>query len=27
VLRNGWRSAPIVFGTSPVVPRQSRQDL
>ena len=20
VLRNGWRSAPIVFGTSPVVP-------
>ena len=26
VLRNGWRSAPIVFGTSSLVPRQSRQD-
>lgn len=26
VLRNGWRSAPIVFGTSSMVPRQSRQD-
>jgi cytochrome P450 len=22
VLRNGWRSAPMVFGTSPLVPRQ-----
>jgi hypothetical protein len=22
VLRNGWRSAPIVFGTSSLVPRQ-----
>jgi cytochrome P450 len=26
VLRNGWRSAPIVFGTSPAVPQPSRQD-
>jgi hypothetical protein len=25
VLRNGWRSAPIVFGTSSLVPRQPRQ--
>jgi cytochrome P450 len=25
VLRNGWRSAPIMFGTSSLVPRQPRQ--